>query len=401
MTPLASSTCLALGTAAALGLARFAFGLLLPTMREQLDWSLGQAGALATANGVGYLAGAVVVARLVRRFGASWVFRVGMASTTVSLAVTAASGNFAFLSITRITAGFAGALVFIAGGIIATRMAEAHGSAAPIVTYFSGTGLGIALSGIAIPQLLHRTDDLWSAGWLALGLLAGLATLGSWAPAAHGGAIESAPAPTRQPVRRMWRIATAYLLFGAGYITYATFLDSYQQAHDASLAVRSATWALLGVSVLCSPLLWSRAISRWPGGRALALLLTVVSAAAALPLVHPGAASLFTSAAIFGATFMAVPSAVTALLGTEVQPHSRTAALATFTALFAIGQAVGPWLAGAIADRTATGAALGWTVALCAIAGVLAASQRAATTPDQVPADDATHGHEQVFGRRG
>src|SRR6516225_9351193 len=46
---------LALGTASALGLARFAYGLILPAMRSELGWSLAQAGALTTANAVGYL----------------------------------------------------------------------------------------------------------------------------------------------------------------------------------------------------------------------------------------------------------------------------------------------------------------------------------------------------------
>lgn len=48
---------LALGTASALGLGRFAYGLLVPAMRSELHWSLAQAGALTTANGLGYLLG--------------------------------------------------------------------------------------------------------------------------------------------------------------------------------------------------------------------------------------------------------------------------------------------------------------------------------------------------------
>ena len=42
---------LSLGTASALGFARFAYGLLLPAMRDDLHWSLAEAGAMNTANG--------------------------------------------------------------------------------------------------------------------------------------------------------------------------------------------------------------------------------------------------------------------------------------------------------------------------------------------------------------
>ncbi len=58
---------LALGPAVVLGLARFAYALLLPAMRAELHWSLGTAGAMNSANAIGYLAGALATAGLARR----------------------------------------------------------------------------------------------------------------------------------------------------------------------------------------------------------------------------------------------------------------------------------------------------------------------------------------------
>src|SRR5690606_37549643 len=48
---------LSMGAALSLGLARFAYGLLLPPMREDLGWSYLLAGSLNTANALGYLLG--------------------------------------------------------------------------------------------------------------------------------------------------------------------------------------------------------------------------------------------------------------------------------------------------------------------------------------------------------
>ncbi len=101
---------LALGTAAALGLGRFAYGLLVPAMRDQLGWSLAQAGALTTANGLGYLAGALASAAVARRLTVAVTFRLGMAATAATLAATAASHNDAVLLAARAAAGLAGAL---------------------------------------------------------------------------------------------------------------------------------------------------------------------------------------------------------------------------------------------------------------------------------------------------
>jgi hypothetical protein len=46
---------LSLGTAAAVGLARFAYALLLPAMKADLEWSYALAGGMNAANAAGYL----------------------------------------------------------------------------------------------------------------------------------------------------------------------------------------------------------------------------------------------------------------------------------------------------------------------------------------------------------
>jgi len=62
--PLLIAAGLALGPMVALGLARFAYSLLLPAMRSDLQWTLTQAGAMNTANAVGYLVGAIAAGPL-------------------------------------------------------------------------------------------------------------------------------------------------------------------------------------------------------------------------------------------------------------------------------------------------------------------------------------------------
>src|SRR5690349_14587049 len=71
---LRQAVCLAFGTASALGFARFAYGLLLPVMRDEQGWSAAATGIPATANGLGYLLGALATPLLTRRLGAIWVF---------------------------------------------------------------------------------------------------------------------------------------------------------------------------------------------------------------------------------------------------------------------------------------------------------------------------------------
>ncbi|WP_443082472.1 YbfB/YjiJ family MFS transporter [Tepidimonas sp.] len=65
--------------AVSLGITRFAYGLLLPPMQTDLGWSYLLAGATNTANAIGYLAGALSVPALMRRWGAATVLQAGMA----------------------------------------------------------------------------------------------------------------------------------------------------------------------------------------------------------------------------------------------------------------------------------------------------------------------------------
>ena len=65
--------------------ARFAYALVLPAMRDDLQLNYSQAGWLNTANAIGYLAGAILTWALVRKTGNRLLFNAGMVLTAVSL----------------------------------------------------------------------------------------------------------------------------------------------------------------------------------------------------------------------------------------------------------------------------------------------------------------------------
>ena len=368
--PWGQSARLALGTASALGLSRFAYGLILPAMRSELGWSLAQAGALTTANAVGYLLGAVVAAPAARRLSLAVTFRLGMVVTAAALAATAATSSYPVLLLTRAAAGLAGTLVFITGGVIASHTAASTRSAAPLTIYYSGAGLGIALSGAAIPALLGQHPGRWPLAWAGLAAAAALAAIFSWT-AARGSHQATTALLDLRYIARLWQPATAYLLFAAGYIAYITFLSAYLAAHRASITQITVTWALLGLAAVAAPVLWSWPISTWPRAAALAASLAVLSTAAAAALAGAAPLAVTGSAIGYGASFLAVPAAITALIRAATQPSEWTGALAAFTVVFAAGQTAGPYLAGALADRYGTGATLAWTAALCAAGAAL------------------------------
>ena len=76
---------LSLAPAVSTSFARFAYALILPAMRADLDLTYSQAGSLNTANALGYLVGALFCARYVPRFGNRRLFGFGMVVTVLGL----------------------------------------------------------------------------------------------------------------------------------------------------------------------------------------------------------------------------------------------------------------------------------------------------------------------------
>ena len=82
---------LSLAPTVGLGIGRFAYSLVLPDMRDALVWSYSAAGFMNTINAAGYLVGALLASRMIRRFGLAASVRWGTLACVVSLALCALS----------------------------------------------------------------------------------------------------------------------------------------------------------------------------------------------------------------------------------------------------------------------------------------------------------------------
>jgi predicted MFS family arabinose efflux permease len=154
---------LSLGTAAAVGLARFAYALLLPAMKADLEWSYALAGGMNAANAAGYLLGAIVAAPVMARVGTKRAFVGTLLLTALSLLFSGVPSGYFALAALRFVSGASGAVVFIAGGVLASHLAsakpdelgESRAAGTALAVYFSGGGLGILVSGLSVPALLE------------------------------------------------------------------------------------------------------------------------------------------------------------------------------------------------------------------------------------------------------
>ncbi|HSH06702.1 MAG TPA: YbfB/YjiJ family MFS transporter [Burkholderiales bacterium] len=371
---------LSFGPAVSNAFARFAYALILPAMRSDLHWSYSQAGAINTVNAFGYLLGALLTRALVARLGNRALYGWGMLVTSVAIAATGWVREFEALMAVRVLAGVGGAAVFICGGALSGNIFARRPQLATttIAIYFAGGGIGLMLSGVAVPLLLEAQGSAsWPLAWRGMGyasrLMSVAAAWSAWGIAEPGRMAGEA----RWTLRPFAAELASYMLFALGYIGYMTFVIAWMRLNGASTATVIAVWFVLGLATLLAPLVWRKPAEHWPGGRPLAAVMIVLAAGAALPLASTHAAAMLLSAALFGIAMFSAPSSIGSFIKRALPRPAWGSAIATFTVVFAAGQIAGPVAIGWLADRSGSlQIGLAGSAGLLALGAVVALAQR-------------------------
>src|ERR1700742_2412086 len=372
-----------------LGIGRFAYALVLPDMRDSLGWSYSAAGFMNTINAAGYLAGALIAAGLVKRFGLSAAAQLGTIAAVVSLALCALSGNFIVLSFARLLAGVGAAVGFVSSGALAATIAQSRPERANFLLslFYAGPGLGIVLSGLIAPFVLQAAGPgSWWIVWWTMTALSIAMTLPLLLTPFGVGADMPDPTPVKFAIKPVLIYLAAYFLFGAGYIAYMTFMIAYVRDAGGGAAAQSAFWCLIGASAFLTPWVWRRVLARDSGGRSTAIVLGVNTLGAALPLFGHSVLLLTISALVFGVSFFAIVGSTTAFVRFNSPQAAWPKGIAVMTIAFGIGQMLGPTVVGAITDAFGSlSYALNASALLLVLGAIATAFQRRVGPRQSIP----------------
>jgi MFS family permease len=356
------------------GLARFAFGMILPAMAADLKLDYSQQGFLGASYFVGYLAIVVVMPWLAPKAGCRRLCIVGLALVTVSLVALSQGRDYLFLSASYFVTGVGSGALFIGAMTLASFWFHPSHRARGAGVVTAGAGVGILISGILVPQVSGGLGMApWQLIWLIFAgmsavfcLLAvmflrnrpaelGLTAYGrpennrdkdhTQAGAAHGG--------VERPWPAILHMGIAYTLFAVTMMTYTTFIVTTMVD---TLAVTPATagllWAAVGGLSIFSGSLFG-AISDKLGYRA-GMVSALMAQAVAYSLIAAGtgAPGLYASVILFGISAWSMPTIVAAATGDYLGPEKAAAGFAVLTLMFAVGQTLGPAGAGVLATWT-------------------------------------------------
>lgn len=336
-----------LAMAAGIGIGRFVYTPILPPMIEALQLTKAEAGLIASANFVGYLAGALVAAMRLPGSRRTWLLGA-LAVNAISLAAMGVVTTLPLFLLLRLVAGIASAFILIfSSALVLDRLASAGRSGLSAV-HFAGVGIGIALSAALVATLAD-----WRTMWLASAALALVAALAVAAmvppdhPAAH-----SADRPARAGLSTaLIALAAAYFLFGFGYIITATFIVDIVRGSPAIRPLEPYVWVLVGLSAAPSVVLWGALGRRLGILKAFAVASLVEAAGVAASVLWLQTPGIVVAALFLGGTFMGLTAL--GLMGAretgEGDPRGR---IALMTASFGVGQILGPTFAGLAYDAT-------------------------------------------------
>lgn len=346
--PLPAALSAALILAVGMGFGRFAFTGLYPLMVRDGVLSVTGGSLAASANYAGYLLGALLLSRSHERHAAR-ICVIALVGTLATLAAMALPAPAWFAIGVRLLAGVLSAMALVsAAQWLLQSMGESHG--APMM--FAGVGIGILVSAELIAA--GNAFGLGSAAIWCVLALAGLVlsllaapALGREAPTKpHRAAIGAGVAPELSaPI-----ILLVYGLAGFGYIITATYLPLLMKNGLGAIDPLQV-WAAFGLGAAPSCFLWHRLHLKLGGRRALALNLLVQAVGVMLPALGDSAFLYLGSAVLVGGSFMgtvtiAMPAA------RAVAAQVRFNMLAAMTALYGVGQIVGPLAASALRGLT-------------------------------------------------
>jgi sugar phosphate permease len=369
-----------------LGLARFGYTMVLPSMQEGLGIDNAQTGAIATANLAGYLAMAVIGGVVAARYGPRVVIAAGLVVAGAGMLLTGLAAGFPDAAAWRVLTGIGSGAsnVPVMALLPAWFAARRRGLASGIAV--AGSALGLIFAGAVVPRVLSAyADDGWRTCWFIFGGVTLLLAVGAFVflrnrPAELGlkpvGADGEEAVPEQKAgglqwsrvyrSRTVWHLGLVYVAFGFSYIIYMTFFTKHL-IDDGGYTKDGAgdLFMIMGwVSLVCG-VLWGTVSDVIGRRRALIIVFLIHAAAFSLFALWREPVGFTLSAVLFGLSAWSIPAIMAAACGDVLGPRLAPAALGLITLVFGIGQAVAPSVAGAMADASGS-----FVTALLLAAGV-------------------------------
>ncbi|WP_078411899.1 YbfB/YjiJ family MFS transporter [Priestia abyssalis] len=338
----------------AMGIGRFAYTPILPIMQNDLSFSDAIAGYLATSNYAGYLLGAILAGVIPLRQHRTLSLRLSLTISILTTACMGLSHSYLIWYVLRFLSGIASAFVFVLASSIVLDKLAARDQTNWSGFFYGGVGLGIFFTGLIIPGL--NQSFKWEGAWIGLAVASVIFAFLVWiwlkdAPLIRGRKIKQEISTQVPPVKWLPWLIAAYGLEGLGYIVTGTFIVSIAEKTSNFSGDATFVWMVVGLAAVPSCITWSSLAKKWGYVKSLVFAMTIQSVGIAMPVFWMSQTGLVISALLFGATFMGITTLATTL-ARQMSPSNSSRIIGHLTAIYAVGQMIGPTIAGILSSFT-------------------------------------------------
>jgi MFS family permease len=372
------------GLVLTIGLARFAYTPLLPSLQTQTGLTDAAAGGLAAINYAGYMSGALAATWIDDVRWRHWLYSAGLWMALLTVAAMALTTWMPAWALIRYIGGLCGATGMLLGSGLILGWLMRQGRRPELGLYFIGLGLGIVVSALGAWGLAQLWPT-WSDQWLAFAALGLLFFVPAWkwrppVPPHVAVSHDAAPASGLGSRRWAWTMLTSYFAAGWGFVISATFTVAIVEREPALAGQGPLAWAMVGMAAMPAVFIWDLVARRVGDKRALLLAFGLQTLSVMLPAMSGELWAALAGAVGYGATFIGIVSMTLALVGRRA-PNNPGKAMAKLTLSYGAAQMLAPVVAGYMAQTTGT-----FKGALWLTAGVMAAGMALLAT---LPKDEA------------
>ena len=337
-----------------MGVARFSYTPLLPTMLHETFLNNASGGWLATINYMGYMLGALIAASISNLKLKDTLYRIGLIVAILSTIGMALAENYVLWSIMRFLAGLSSAAgLLIGSGLILNWMLR-HGHRPELGIHFGGLGLGIAVSAAVTMLMVNHFN--WVEQWqifAAVGVILAIPAW-FWLPRPDISSLNNkGKALVDNPPQKSWMrlLFAAYFCAGFGYVISATFLVAIIDNQPSLRGNGNLVWLVTGLAASPACILWDR-IARIIGElKALFIAYGINIIGIVIPALDNSLTGVLLSGFLFGATFIGIVSLMLTMVG-KFFPTKPAKPMGKLTLSYGAAQIIAPAMSGMIAEST-------------------------------------------------
>lgn len=337
------------------GVARFVFTSLLPTMLEE-SISIAFAGVLASINYLGYLMGSVFSIFIKDIHAKVRYFRFGLCLCVLSSFVLGITENNTLWIIARLLAGFGAAMALVVGSAVVMLKLKDTNKTKAMGIHFSGLGFSIVITDLVMRAVFYFGGD-WKDAWLVL------AILGAFLSCYSAYILRFDRQPSSEVVKHKFDktlfspmvivLILAYFTEGIGMVVQATFLPDIVNSLDGLAGYGGYVWLAVGVAGIPSCIIWMRLAHRFGSINIMmaAMLLQIVGIL--IPTFSNNIIMNLISGLFFGATFIGLVALFMNFAG-QLSNKNPVFIMGAITSAYGLGQIIAPLYCVALIEQFTT-----------------------------------------------